>query len=76
VSEGLGRLAFLWNSLNKNQKKERTEAYAKIRTYIQNAPPYGIPPNFTGKSFTNTNRRIGSARIDLVVDAGVLFDVP
>ncbi|NJO82155.1 MAG: hypothetical protein HC828_04675 [Blastochloris sp.] len=77
VAEGLAILDRLWLSLTRKQQKRRQTVYERARRYIQSGPPSGH--RNPGKGFTSPDSeqdRVsrGTARIDVVIDAGVAFD--
>jgi len=75
--EGLAELAALWSTLSRRQQAIRDQAYARAQKRIQTAPPLGLPQGVHLPYQNDPGRRgrDNTARIDLVVDLGVAFNV-
>ena len=77
--EGRQELAKLWRKLNPDQQHRRGDAYIRVVQRIKEASRFGGLTPGPLRSFQNSPQDRGgvpSARVDIVIDKGVAFNVP
>jgi hypothetical protein len=74
-SEAVRLLDDLWNGLSKSEQKDRKQAYADAKRYINNAPTAGICASGKkiSKTFQDAQRKDSKARIDIEIITGCAF---